>query len=548
MADSFQLKAILSAVDKISPHLTTVRRGLNMTHKSFRDLGNASRGIIGGMGLAGILSFSGLAYGAINAAQASMQYASSIQDAADVTGVQVEQLQALQGAFRMGGVDVEKTNDALVKFNKSIADGAAGTDKGFASMMQKLRIPLRNANGELRTATDVLPEFAAALEANKNVGVRTRMAMEAFGKTGAKLVPTLAAGSAAVREMLDAQRALGKVLSEDSLGKLDKMDEALEELGVQYRTQVSEMFAFASPAIMPALKALEGWIAANQTMLQQKIGGYIANVAKSFEGWVASGGIEKLGAGIIRVVEGIGNFIDAMGGMQNVLIGVGAIMLIGPVASAAQLLLVLGRLATYALPLLLGALKMFGTTILWVGRLLLANPVLAIIAAIAAGAYLIYTNWSSIGPWMATLWENIKGVFVSGMALLMGIFLNFSPLGLIISNWEPIVGWFSDMWNRVSKFIEPILNGARAVGGLLGSVFSSPQGGASGISQAPSQRSGSPISAAGGLAGRQSTNVNGEMKVRFENAPPGMRVDPGRTNQPGLSMNPDVGYRSALVS
>lgn len=34
------------------------------------------------------------------------------------------------------------------------------------------------------------------------------------------------------------------------------------------------------------------------------------------------------------------------------------------------------------------------------------------------------------------------------------------------------------------------------------------------------------------------------MVVRFENAPPGMRVDPAKTNQPGLSVSPSVGYRS----
>jgi hypothetical protein len=37
------------------------------------------------------------------------------------------------------------------------------------------------------------------------------------------------------------------------------------------------------------------------------------------------------------------------------------------------------------------------------------------------------------------------------------------------------------------------------------------------------------------------------MTVRFENAPPGMRAAPGKTNQPGVSMNPDVGYRSLAL-
>ncbi|WP_095153953.1 phage tail tape measure protein [Pseudomonas sp. Irchel 3E13] len=40
------------------------------------------------------------------------------------------------------------------------------------------------------------------------------------------------------------------------------------------------------------------------------------------------------------------------------------------------------------------------------------------------------------------------------------------------------------------------------------------------------------------------TKLEGSMLVRFENAPAGMRVDQPQTNQPGLSVTPQVGYRS----
>lgn len=40
------------------------------------------------------------------------------------------------------------------------------------------------------------------------------------------------------------------------------------------------------------------------------------------------------------------------------------------------------------------------------------------------------------------------------------------------------------------------------------------------------------------------TQLNGEMNIRFTDAPPGLRVDPPKTNQPGLSVKPSVGYRT----
>lgn len=45
-------------------------------------------------------------------------------------------------------------------------------------------------------------------------------------------------------------------------------------------------------------------------------------------------------------------------------------------------------------------------------------------------------------------------------------------------------------------------------------------------------------------AASQRTELTGAMVVRFENAPAGMRADPAQTNQPGLSVSPQVGYRS----
>lgn len=557
MADSFMLKAILSAVDKISPTLKTVRGGINATHKSFRDLGSASRGLVGSMGLPTAISFAAIGYGALNAARSAMQYSASVQDAVDVTGVQAEQLQRLQGAFRLGGLEADAANDAIVKFNKGIADAAAGKDKGFAELMTKLRIPLRNAKGEIRSITEVLPEFAAGLEANGNHALRTRMAMEAFGKTGAKLLPTLTGGKDALLEMLAAQQTMGKVLSGESVERLDKLDETLGEIMAQYRTQTAEMFAFAAPAIMPALKALEGWIAANQVMLQQKVGGYITNLATAFQGWVESGGFERLGNGIMRVVDGVADFVEAVGGMRNVLIGIGALILAGPISSAVQLVMVFARMATYAAPLLIGALSMVATAVMAVGRAMLANPIIAVVAAIAGAAYLIYRNWDAISAWFAVLWEGVKATFAAFIAFVTNAFMSFHPLGIIIRNWEPIVTWFSGLWDRVKGFIEPIMSGARAIGGAIGNVFSGGQAspvaqGSSALARQPTASAQaapgvSPLVARGALAGpQQAARLDGELRVSFDNAPQGMRVDPGRTNQPGVAVNPDVGYRSAL--
>ena len=88
-----------------------------------------------------------------------------------------------------------------------------------------------------------------------------------------------------------------------------------------------------------------------------------------------------------------------MGGWRNTLIGLVLFMNRGLIGSLLSVGLALGKLALSALAL---------------------NPLTLAIGALAAGAYLIYRNWGTIGPWfnrnMATVksalqdaWGAVKG-------------------------------------------------------------------------------------------------------------------------------------------
>ncbi|MDF6661915.1 phage tail tape measure protein, partial [Escherichia coli] len=69
------------------------------------------------------------------------------------------------------------------------------------------------------------------------------------------------------------------------------------------------------------------------------------------------------------------------------------------------------RLFAGAFNLLMRCVGGVAKVLLWVGRLALANPLLAVIALIAAGALYIWQNWETIGPKLAALWQGIKDAF-----------------------------------------------------------------------------------------------------------------------------------------
>lgn len=81
----------------------------------------------------------------------------------------------------------------------------------------------------------------------------------------------------------------------------------------------------------------------------------------------------------------------------------------------------------------------FGAMAARAGLMLLANPitwiVLGIVAAVAllaGAAYLIYRNWGTLGPWIAGIWQGIKTGVSNTIGFMSRLFMNFSPVGLLI--------------------------------------------------------------------------------------------------------------------
>lgn len=610
MAKQAHLQAILSAVDRLTPVLGKIAGGvtslkatfgllnginfnglrgsMRMLNKSMKDVfgaaQNSAEKLMPLLGLGGI-SAAGLGLGFLSSARGAMKYAASVQDASDITGVAYEDLQKLQGVMRLGGLETETANEAIVKFNKSIADGAAGKDKSFAAMMTRLRIPLRGVRGEIRSAVDILPELADAIEKNQNPAIRTRILMEAFGKTGAKLVPTLKDGGKALRELMVAQGEMGKVLGEKSGAALDKLDENLEELGVQYSVLSGEVLATAAPAVMRVVQLMQNWVAANRGLIQQRLGAVVEKIANSFAKWVEGGGFEKLINQIGKAWQLMGDFVNRMGGLGNVLKLIGVLILAGPVASLVSLGAAVGRLALVALPMLM-------RMIMLVGRAFLLNPIGLVVSAIAGAAYLIYRNWSTVGPFFATVWESIKGAALTAWNVLKFLF-SWSPLGIIVNNWgaitkwvgelwtsvsdavqvgvdaiggklaewapldwvkkawDPVLSFLQGLWDKVSVIIGPMLRlvgaGASAVAGAAGQAFTgvanmaAEQFGPNSNQQyGPRFGAPTPLVAAGAMGGGR---MDGNIKVDFSNLPQGARVTPASDNSRGISTSVDYGVR-----
>lgn len=107
-----------------------------------------------------------------------------------------------------------------------------------------------------------------------------------------------------------------------------------------------------------------------------------------------------------------------------------------------------------------GALKWVGTAVLWLGRLMLANPILAVVAAIAAAAIYVWANWDTLGPKFAALWASITNGAASAWAYVTSLPGKFATMGGQVidgfmsglsAKWEAAKAWFADMGNKIAQ-------------------------------------------------------------------------------------------------
>jgi hypothetical protein len=113
-------------------------------------------------------------------------------------------------------------------------------------------------------------------------------------------------------------------------------------------------------------------------------------------------------------------------------------------------------------PAVTGAFSMVGKAFMVLSKLLMANPWILLIAATIALVVLIVKNWDKIleflkkaWEWIKTaagaVWDAVKDAFQAGVDFIKNLFLNFTPLGLIIKNFDAIKDAATGVWNWLKE-------------------------------------------------------------------------------------------------
>lgn len=178
-----------------------------------------------------------------------------IDKLAKQTGRSREELQALGYAAQQEHASLAGLATGLNRLSRNMLDAAAGTGEA-KDAFAALGISLVDANGNLRSSTDVLLDVADRFSQMTNETEMTAIAMKLFGRSGAELVPFLRMGGDEIRRLSQEARDLGFVMREQSVKDLKKFDDQLTALQAGFAGTGRQI----AVALLPYAQQLAEWL------------------------------------------------------------------------------------------------------------------------------------------------------------------------------------------------------------------------------------------------------------------------------------------------
>jgi len=320
--------------------------------------GSAVEGV--GRALAPVSAAAG-AFGAglLSAGYKAVQTADDLNTLAKQTGLTTDDLQRMQYASDLVDVSFESMTSAASKLKKSMT--------GHDAVWKRLRVDVKDANGEMRDSRTVFFETLEALSQVTNETERDQLAMELFGRSADELAGIIDDGGAALSQYGDKAAELGLILDGDTLSALNETNDALDTMKAQMNGAVIQLGAALAESLAPAVEKIAGGV--------EKLAGWISQLTPEQ-------------AQLILTVTGLVAVIGPL------LIGVG------------KFIVMIGQLIQLV-PVIQGALA--GLT---AGGF---NPVVLIIGAVIAAGVLLYKNWDKIkeaagkvAEWVSEKWTALK--------------------------------------------------------------------------------------------------------------------------------------------
>ena len=312
------------------------------------------------------------------------------------------------------------------------------TDKA-AAQMDALGVSVYDSNGNMRSLNDILGDLNKSMDGMTSAD-KANIIATIFNKTDLASVNALLANTGNTWDSLQnsitnsagAAQQMADTQLDNLQGQITILKSALEGLAISF-----------GELLMPAIKQIVGWV-------------------QKFVDWLNS-----MDEGTKKVVVTVALLAAAIGPV---------LIVIGKVISA------VGTIMT-VVPKIASAISAVKTAFAALNVTMLANPIVLIIAAIAAlvAAFIylwntnegfrqfwidlwdgikqaVITAWNAIASFLSTAWESILSLAQTVWGAISGFFstLGEGIKGVFTSAWEAISGVMTTIWNTITSIWQSI--------------------------------------------------------------------------------------------
>lgn len=246
-----------SAVDKLNQRLKSIQAGVALQSVT------AAAGAVKGAFDAVNSAVSGAVSGVYKLAERQAVAADEISKTARTLGMQVGELQALRYAGEDAGMSVESVNSALQKFSINSAKAAAG-EKTQLDMFNALGVATKNADGSMRTQTEILLDAADAYTKLTSSQDKNRVSQELFGRSTVQMSELLGSGRAGIESAINKFNAEKLGITPEQAKAGEDFTHTLLDLTKSTGALKKDLFFALVPAFTDLFKATTSFISENR--------------------------------------------------------------------------------------------------------------------------------------------------------------------------------------------------------------------------------------------------------------------------------------------
>jgi lambda family phage tail tape measure protein len=289
---------------------------------AMKEFGKAGSGIgaIASLAAGAAAALATVEAGAIGVAMHAAESAKKLNELSESTGVSIEALSGLGFVAKEAGVSAEDMTRGLEKMNKSVF-AAATAPVGAVNAYTRLGVAVRDSSGQIRSTEAIFTDIAGKFAGMGDGVVKTALAMEIFGRSGAALIPVLNQDKESIQEVLTYAQKTGAILSGEAAESATKFERTLGLLGIAASGAENRLMV----ELLPSLEAIANALAETGANGQPRIITIIHDIAEAIKltlGVINTWGhafaqigetVEVIGRLVIGVFNAIGAAGEAVG-------------------------------------------------------------------------------------------------------------------------------------------------------------------------------------------------------------------------------------------